>query len=62
MINNNNNKLTFADLFCGIGRFHQALIKCNTKCVFASDINTNCRDIYFKNYGIISEGDIRKID
>lgn len=55
-------KLKFIDLFCGIGGFHQALKRFNYKCVFASDINKNCRDIYHKNYNILPEGDISKID
>lgn len=55
--------LRFADLFCGIGGFHQALNKIpNTKCVFACDIDKNCREIYELNYKIKPEGDICKID
>ena len=52
----------FIDLFCGIGGFHQALQKLGGECVFASDIDNHCRDIYEKNYGIRPQGDIRKID
>jgi len=54
--------LTFIDLFCGIGGFHQALVNLKYKCVFACDIDNNCRETYFKNYGIKPEGDICQVD
>jgi DNA (cytosine-5)-methyltransferase 1 len=59
--NNDNSNLTFIDLFCGIGGFHQAMKTFNYECVFASDIDENCRDTYFKNYGIKPHGDITKV-
>ena len=31
------------------------------KCVFASDIDRNCRETYEKNYGLAPVGDITKI-
>ena len=52
----------FIDLFCGIGGFHQALRNLGGECVFASDIDENCRKIYQKNYGILPHGDITKIN
>ena len=54
--------LRFIDLFCGIGGFHQALIQLNATCVFASDIDAKCREIYEQNYGLKPDGDITKID
>ena len=54
--------MKFIDLFCGIGGFHQALIKFNCECVFACDIDEKCRDTYYKNYNIKPEGDITKVD
>ena len=54
--------MKFADLFCGIGGFHQALIKLNHECVFACDIDKNCKEMYYKNYSIRPEGDITKLD
>lgn len=49
----NNNTYNFVDLFCGIGGFHQALIKINpkNKCVLGCDIDKKVRDTYLKNYG-----------
>ena len=55
-------KLSFIDLCCGIGGFHQALSNMGMKCVMASDIDKNCRENYETNYGIEPEGDLTKID
>ena len=55
-------KYKFIDLFCGIGGFHQANIRTHGQCVYACDIDKNCRDIYEKNYGLKPDGDITKID
>lgn len=64
-INNNlinDKKYKFIDLFCGIGGFHCALNRFNNmECVFACDIDENCRNIYEKNYGLKPQGDITKI-
>lgn len=53
---------TYIDLCCGIGGFHQALRRMNMTCVFACDIDENCREIYELNYNLKPEGDITKID
>lgn len=50
----------FADLFCGIGGFHTAIT--NSKCVFASEIDTHSSQNYALNYKIKPHGDITKID
>lgn len=52
----------FIDLFCGIGGFHQAMASYGGECVFASDIDKYCQQVYYENYGIRPEGDITKID
>ena len=51
----------FIDLFCGIGGFHQAMVSLGGKCVFACDIDADCRKTYEANYGIKPLGDIREI-
>lgn len=58
-------RFTFADLFCGIGGFHQAMDSLGGKCVFACDINEMCRRVYAANYKVdgddlIIEDDIKK--
>ena len=57
-----NKELKFIDLFCGIGGFHQALIRHNYKCVMACDIDEKCREIYKENYVINMEIAANKID
>ena len=55
-------ELTFIDLFCGIGSFHHSLSKLGMKCIFACDINEDCRNTYERNYGMRPAGDICKIN
>lgn len=57
-----NNGFKFIDLFCGIGGFHQALSDLGGECVFACDIDRDCRKTYMRNYGIDPVGDITKTD
>lgn len=53
---------TFVDLFCGIGGFHVAMQSMGGNCVFACDIDADCRATYTKNYGIPCAGDLTQID
>ena len=54
--------MTFIDLFSGIGGFHKGLLNAGGfKCVFASEINTELQALYYKNFKIKPEGDIRNI-
>ena len=52
----------FIDLFCGIGGFHQAMSSIGGSCVYACDIDENCKKTYELNYGIRPDGDITKVD
>jgi len=53
--------LKFVDMFCGIGGFHQAASSLGMECVFASDVDEECRNAYEHNYGIRPVGDISRI-
>lgn len=50
--------LTFIDLFAGLGGFHLALARLGHRCLFASEINSNLRDLYSRNFGLTPAGDI----
>lgn len=49
-----NNKVTFIDLFSGIGAFHQGLHAQGAECVFASEWDSYCRSTYEENFKNIS--------
>ena len=55
-------KFKFIDLFCGIGGFHQAMESLGGECVYACDIDADCRKTYEANYGLKPDVDVTKID
>ena len=52
---------TFADLFCGIGGFHYAAADLGMDCVFACDIDEDCRSQYYHSFRIYPAADIKQI-
>ena len=53
-------KMTFVDLFCGLGSFHLAL-RDYGKCVLACDIEEKIREVYKMNFGMDVFPDVTKI-
>lgn len=51
----------FIDLFAGIGGFHLAMAELGGECVFASEIDRECRAMYETNFGIEPAGDIKPL-
>lgn len=54
-------KITFIDLFAGIGGFHIALSSLGAKAVFASEWDKDATSVYEKNFKLKPFGDITKI-
>jgi len=52
----------FIDLFAGIGGFRKGFEESGFKCVFTSEINKACQEVYKKNFGEEPFGDITKIN
>ena len=54
--------MRFIDLFAGLGGFHVALAGAGHRCVFASELDPELRDLYEKNFLVKPSGDIRKVN
>lgn len=54
--------LRFIDLFAGIGGFHHAAKSFGMECVFTSEIDPLCKEVYEKNFGSAVQGDVTTID
>lgn len=54
--------MRFIDLFAGIGGFRIAFEKHGQECVFTSEIDKYCQQVYEHNFGVIPSGDITKIE
>lgn len=54
--------LRFIDLFAGLGGFHLALKKVGCKCVFASEIQIDLRELYQRNFNMKCYGDINQVN
>lgn len=53
--------MKFIDLFAGLGGFHQAATRLGGRCVFASEIDSDLRVLYKKNFDLEPAGDIRSV-
>jgi len=51
----------YIELFAGIGGFRLALEKHGGKCVFASELTREARDVYASNFGDRPHGDVTEI-
>jgi DNA (cytosine-5)-methyltransferase 1 len=54
--------MKFIDLFAGIGGFRIGFEGAGFNCIFSCEIDPNCQETYYKNYGKIPFSDIQKID
>jgi len=52
----------YIDLFAGIGGFRQAFDSKGGECVFSSEINEHCQEVYLNNYGEKPFGDITRVE
>ncbi|WP_338768579.1 DNA (cytosine-5-)-methyltransferase [Bernardetia sp. ABR2-2B] len=55
-------KYKFIDLFAGIGGFRKGFEDAGFECVFTSEINEKCQEVYSTNFGEKPYGDITQIN
>jgi DNA (cytosine-5)-methyltransferase 1 len=55
-------KPKFIDLFAGIGGFRLAFEQAGYQCVYSSEIDSACQEVYFNNFRDQPQGDITKIN
>jgi len=55
-------KYKFIDLFAGIGGFRKGFEEAGFQCVFTSEINQACQEVYEANFGDKPFGDITEIE
>ena len=55
-------KITFIDLFAGIGGFRLGMEEAGFKCVGSSEIDSHARSMYKKNFNETPKGDITKLN
>lgn len=53
---------SYVDLFAGIGGFRLGLDAAAGRCVYSSEINPACREVYRRNFGDDPAGDIKQAD
>lgn len=52
----------FIDLFAGIGGFRLAFEQAGYECVYSSEIDSACQEVYFNNFGDKPQADITQIN
>lgn len=55
-------KMTFIDLFAGLGGFRIALESLGAKCVYSNEWDIPVQKVYAENFGDVPDGDITKVD
>lgn len=55
-------RMTFIDLFAGIGGMRIAYEKAGCRCVYSNEWNKYSQQTYYANFGVQPDGDITKVD